>query len=385
MDHLPVELLCLIIAYLELVDVPIVACLSKTSLSAVLQCPWLCLNVRTAQFIGVLSNLPLECGARCATLQVGGDNGGDNPLMFRHGPRNWLQIRVPAAAFVKKTIDLPSYHLSKIYGGYTKSYPNPAISQIRVGEVGDGWIMSPYSLPRWDVYMPVLRQLAIIHCTHLSIIPYIESPTLEILRIEYCPLLKEVPGMDTFKALQRLRIRDCSSLRSISGLDTCSQLESVHIQGCSPMLTSPRMDMLTALTTLVLLGTSRIPEEFTLTHMVKLHSLTCNAMYDLNNQTLQNLQIEDVHASSIPSLADLRTLKTLTVKCPRLRTFPDLSNMTTMTRLELRDCIRLRNLPSLIRLSSLQKLCLVNCHPHLEPDVGEEVHVQYMDEVIVID
>jgi hypothetical protein len=319
---------------------------------------------------------------------VGGDNDGDNPLDFRHGPRNWLQIRLPAAAFIRKTIDLPGYHVGGIYGGSATRYPNPAISRMRVGEVGGGWILSPYSLPHWDVDMPALRQLHILHCAHLEIIPPIDSPVLENLRIEDCPLLKGLPDMDAFKALRKLHIRDCASLDSFPSLDACTQLESLQIRGCHEMLEIPSVTQLTALTTLVLLDVRQRPPA--LTHMVRLQSLTCDTLPCLNNQAaLRALCIEDafLYVRSLPSLVGLRTLKTLTVKCERLTKFPDPVNMTALTHLELRDCRQLRNLPSLVGLTALKNLFIVNCHADLAaPQLAAGVLVDYVDGgVIVID
>jgi hypothetical protein len=45
-----------------------------------------------------------------------------------------------------------------------------------------------------------LRQLHILHCAHLEIIPPIDSPALEKIRMKIAPL--KTPSMDAFKALE---------------------------------------------------------------------------------------------------------------------------------------------------------------------------------------
>jgi hypothetical protein len=128
-------------------------------------------------------------------------------LDFRHGPRNWLQVRLPAAAFIRKTIVwLPSgwdlrgrqrgiriHHFTHAVGevgggGYSRRIP--FLTGMSICQLCDNFIS--FTAP-WRLYHP-------------SILLRWKT------RIEDCPLLK-TPDMDAFKALQASH-SDCASLDS---------------------------------------------------------------------------------------------------------------------------------------------------------------------------
>jgi hypothetical protein len=202
----------------------------------------------------------------------------------------------------------------------------PAISHA-VGEVGGGWILSPYSLPHWDVDMPALRQLSFT--AHLQIIP-IDSPALEKIRMRDCP---KKPQRGRIQSTKRLHIRDCAN----GFLSQLGRIIHNWKIAESRLLTGNRA------------ATKRSAHDTRPTRNPtnpsgvdahgKLQSLTCDILPALNNRGCAgSLCIEDEHATSLSSLTGLRTLKTLTLMCERLTVFPDPVNMTALMRLELCDC-----------------------------------------------
>jgi hypothetical protein len=92
---------------------------------------------------------------------------------------------------------VPGYHLGGIYGGRQRV---SRINRMRVGEVGGGWISRRIPFLTGMSICPALRQLHILHCAHLEIIPPIDSPALEKIRMIL--RLKKNPSMDAFKALE---------------------------------------------------------------------------------------------------------------------------------------------------------------------------------------
>jgi hypothetical protein len=105
---------------------------------------------------------------------VGGDNDGDNPRL-----PSWTQ-KLVAGTTSSCRFHQKDHRLATMWVGSTGSatrYPNPPFHACS-GRGRRRWILSPYSLPHWDVDMPALRQLHILHCA-LEIIPPIDSPALE--------------------------------------------------------------------------------------------------------------------------------------------------------------------------------------------------------------
>jgi hypothetical protein len=173
-----------------------------------------------------------------------------------------LQIRLPAAAFIRKTIDVPGYHLGGIYGGRQRGI---RIQPLHACE----WARSEAG--GYSRRIPFLTGMSISFAT--TSYPSLRPPGLYrpsiLLRWKNTDrrlsASQRAPSMDAFKALRKSHSR----LR-FAGFPFPAWTHVRNLKVCESKAAhraKSRHDKLTALTTLVLLEILRIP--LVLTHMVK--------------------------------------------------------------------------------------------------------------------
>lgn len=218
-----------------------------------------------------------------------------------------------------------------------------------------------------------LRCIDLRHSIHLNQIPDLSrAPNLEIINLEYCTSLRQVPlnFLQNLNRLTDVNLSHCSKLCSFPGRIDARSLRTLTLQGCSNLNTLP-MIMTRSLVSLDLSSTAigYLPLS-----IASLNSLTelC-----LNNCTrLANLP------SSMNKLNSLRSLQLS--GCSILEKFPELpcnieelnirgaaiKEVTSLSiegcfglrSIDLSDCKSLESLPTnIFRLRSLAYLYLRDC------------------------
>ncbi|XP_042476770.1 uncharacterized protein LOC122058241 [Macadamia integrifolia] len=174
--------------------------------------------------------------------------------------------------------------------------------------------------------LKILMELKIEDCANLGEIHSIKgSESLEVLRVKGCHKLTELPDLSNLKRLMELNIGDCANLEEIHSIKGSESLEVLRVKGCHKLTELPDMSNL-------------------------------KRLMELNIGDCANL--EEIH-----SIKGSESLKELTVKgCHKLRELPDMSNLKGLVSLYIINCVNLQKIHRFEGAESLQYLGVLDCY-----------------------
>ncbi|CAN1250852.1 Disease resistance protein L6 [Linum perenne] len=118
---------------------------------------------------------------------------------------------------------------------------------------------------------------------------------LRDLRIAYCHVLIEVPGLDTLYSLEFLDIRDCRSLRALPDLSDLVNLKNLDLTGCTQLDVIRGLERLEALEILYMSDCESIkelPNLSGLKNLRRLRLLNCGQLKEVNGlEELESLEL----------------------------------------------------------------------------------------------
>ncbi|CAN1170673.1 Disease resistance protein L6, partial [Linum perenne] len=118
---------------------------------------------------------------------------------------------------------------------------------------------------------------------------------LRDLRIAYCHVLIEVPGLDTLYSLEFLDIRDCRSLRALPDLSDLVKLTNLDLTGCTQLDVIRGLERLEALEILYMSDCESIkelPNLSGLKNLRRLRLLNCGQLKEVNGlEELESLEL----------------------------------------------------------------------------------------------
>ncbi|PIA24748.1 hypothetical protein AQUCO_48100001v1 [Aquilegia coerulea] len=269
----------------------------------------------------------------------------------------------------------------------TEFYQFQSLEQLCV------WDM--HNLETWDSRQngreggafPKLRKSIIRLCPKLKSLPLKNLSCLSSLEIKGVDELLTFPegSLRYLASLETLIIKDCMKLTSIPGeVGNLTALKSLEIARCNQLVSLPEegLQNLTSLnlTSLKILSCGSLQslpvmgmtqERMKTSSLVVLKIEECPILISLSEglrylsslQTLKILRCESLEFSrgDFQHLSSLRDLELWGL--PRLRSFPDVQNLTALQSLQIEKCSSLRMLPDgMQNLVSLQVLTISACH-----------------------
>ncbi|KAL9328441.1 hypothetical protein ACSQ67_003444 [Phaseolus vulgaris] len=313
---------------------------------------------------------------------------------------------------------LPRLSLLIIIGVSNLKFPRlPSVENLEARDIDEGASLMEGVVEN----MPCLKILEIKRIKGLVVLPdqFSRLGSLQELIIGDCYDLEYFPEyvLEGLTSLRSLRIALCKNFKSLSeGVRHLTCLESLRIWYCQELVTLPsNMSQLTALRSVEIIGCSTLPNglqcvpseliiencysleyfpEYMLEGLTSLRSLRialCENLKSLSEGVRHLTCLESLRISYCPELVTLPSnmsqlsalrsirivgcftlpnglqrvpsLRTLDISSCKSTSLPDwLGDMTSLHKLEIRECEKLRSLPSSIqRLTNLSSLTISEC------------------------
>ncbi|CAL1366236.1 unnamed protein product [Linum trigynum] len=230
---------------------------------------------------------------------------------------------------------------------------------------------------------------------------------LKDLDVSYCRNLVEIQGMDGLgESLSRMRIEECPRLESMDGLQLLGALEELtffnQLFGQEPFLDLPglvnlkRLNIrwcqeltevkgLERLVSLELLSMTRCPSIRQLPGLSELSNLKELSLYDCGSlidlaginrlESLQKLRLEKcLSITRLPNLSGLKNLESLELKgCIKLTGLEGVEGLESLKELDLHDCRSITELGNLSGLKNLWRLDILCCTKLIEVNGLDEL------------
>lgn len=160
-----------------------------------------------------------------------------------------------------------------------------------------------------------------------------------------CP--ESTEGLAQLTKLEVLEVEDCYELEELPGLEHVTSLRDLYTSGCGKLQCLPSLEMLVSLETLVTSACVKLKNIVGLAQLSNLKVLNVVDCWDLKE---------------LPDIKHLKSLRYLyATRCGKLQSLEGLGQLTELRLLDVEGCSELQELPSLQHLTSLRKLVARGC------------------------